>query len=485
MAERCTRCRMHTDLCICAHIPQLELTTRVALVMHYRELRKPTATGPLALKALSNSVLYIHGRPQAPLSLEHLLHEGRRVLLLFPSEDALELPQALVQHRGKHGTIQPITLVVPDGNWRQASRIQKRVPGLAPRGCGTESPTEHSLPTQGVEGPAQVEHVVLPAGSESRWGIRTEPRAQGLATFEAIARALGIIEDEAVQAQLEALFERMVEAIKAGRSGDGGLRKSVTKGFAQLEADYQRASQGRSGRNKSGSSEVAPCEAQHPKELSILYMDQHLVAINKPSGVVVHRGWARDELPIMQQLRDQIQRYLYPVHRLDRATSGVLLFALSAEVARDMQSLFEAGAVRKRYLALCRGRDPHLRQVNHALAKEKGGEKREARTDFRLLGCFERYGLFAAMPRSGRTHQIRRHLKHAAHPIIGDTRYGKGEHNRLFRTRYGFHRLALHAQCLGFEHPRGSARVAIKAPLTEDFEALLRALSLSGVIDHD
>lgn len=213
------------------------------------------------------------------------------------------------------------------------------------------------------------------------------------------------------------------------------------------------------------------------ESVEILHRDEHVVAINKPSGMPVHRGWARDGVPALQSLRDQIGQYVFPIHRLDRATSGVLLFALSSEVARDVQRLLEGGVVEKRYLALCRGHDADLTRVDHPLAKRKGGEKRPAVTDFALLGQFERYGLYEASPRTGRTHQIRRHLKHASHPIIGDVQYGKGEHNRIFRERFGFHRLALHCQRLSFEHPRGLGFTAIEAPLG-DFGRLLETLEL-------
>jgi tRNA pseudouridine65 synthase len=166
------------------------------------------------------------------------------------------------------------------------------------------------------------------------------------------------------------------------------------------------------------------------------------------------------------------------VHRLDRATSGVLLFALSGEAARLVQEQLKAHQVEKRYLALCRGNDPALVHVDHPLAKHDGAEPRPAVTDFRLLGTFERYGLFEARPRTGRLHQIRRHLKHASHPIIGDSRYGKGEHNRIFRERFGFHRLALHASDLHLRQPRTSERLHLHAPLLPELARLFQRLDM-------
>jgi tRNA pseudouridine65 synthase len=198
--------------------------------------------------------------------------------------------------------------------------------------------------------------------------------------------------------------------------------------------------------------------------------------------MLVHRGWARDGVPALQALRDQLGQPVYPVHRLDRATSGVLLFALSPEIARAVQEILQAQGVTKRYLALCRGHDPQLSRVDHALAKEKGAPARPASTELRLLGHFERYGLYEARPLTGRLHQIRRHLKHVSHPIIGDVRYGKGEHNRLFRERFGFHRLALHAWQLRLRHPRTGQPLHLHAPLPADFARLLVQLGLEQLV---
>jgi tRNA pseudouridine65 synthase len=214
------------------------------------------------------------------------------------------------------------------------------------------------------------------------------------------------------------------------------------------------------------------------RPLEILYRDDELVAVDKPSGMPVHRGWARDGVPVLQALRDQIGRHVYPVHRLDRGTSGVLLFALSGEIAHNVQIQFEAHEIDKRYLALCRGYDPALVRIDRPLAQEEGGERRPAVTDFKLLGRFERYGLYEARPLTGRRHQIRRHLKHASHPIIGDTSYGKGEHNRIFRERFGFHRLALHASDMRLRHPRTGEPLHLHARQPAELERLLRELGL-------
>jgi tRNA pseudouridine65 synthase len=414
---------------VCGELPRIALTTRFALVMHHREATKPTATGPLALACLTNSTHHLHGLQDAPLDLVHLHENGaRRVLVLFPTEGARALSRALRDEDQR-----PITVVVPDGNWRQARRIAQRVRGLD-----------------------QAEHVSLPPGPPSAWGVRWEPMAGGLATFEAIARAIGVLENPDAQARLEAVFARIV-ALTAAARGQSGTALVPTS----VEAAAQTAA-------------PASCEAD---TLEIVYHDAHLVVVNKPAGVPSHRGWSRDVRSALQRVRDQIGQPVYPVHRLDRATSGLLVFALSSEVARDMQNILAASD--KRYLALCRGHDSQLTRVDHPLAKEPGAERREAVTDFRWLGSFERYGLYEARPHTGRTHQIRRHLKHVSQPIIGDVRYGKGDHNRLFRQRFGFRRLALHCYRITFDHPRGAHPVQLHAPLDREFTRLLEALGLS------
>ena len=221
-------------------------------------------------------------------------------------------------------------------------------------------------------------------------------------------------------------------------------------------------------------------------ELSILYRDDALLIVNKPAGLVVHRGWATDRVTLLDLARDAIGAWVYPMHRLDRQTSGALVFALSPEIAHVLEQALSQGRVEKRYLALVRGMTPDSSRIDHPLAKEKGKTKLPSLTEVRRLAHFEvendetgvsrRYSWLEARPLTGRPHQIRRHLKHISHPIVGDVRYGKAEHNRLFRRRFGLDRMVLHAARLEFEHPVDGRALAVEAPLPAELLNLLEAL---------
>lgn len=211
--------------------------------------------------------------------------------------------------------------------------------------------------------------------------------------------------------------------------------------------------------------------------LKILHSDAHMVAIDKPAGLAVHRGWAKDPDYAMTRLRDQLGQWVYPVHRLDRGTSGVLLFALSSQDARTLSAFFEGGTVIKRYLGLVRGAPPEHLILDYALVPDNGGARQPAVTELRRLAQYGRYALVEALPRTGRLHQIRRHLKHLSCPLIGDVRYGKGEHNRFFRTEYQLTRLALHCSSLTLESLALPRLLTIEAPLPPDMANTIERLA--------
>ncbi len=223
--------------------------------------------------------------------------------------------------------------------------------------------------------------------------------------------------------------------------------------------------------------------------IDLLFVDAHIVVANKPCGLLVHRGWANDDDVALFRVRDAIGAYVYPVHRLDRGTSGALLFARSAEVAAALGETIEAGRLEKRYLALVRGSPPTEGVVDYPIPKEehKGAARVPAITRFRLVArsTVDRCALVEAIPQTGRLHQIRRHLRHLNHPLIGDVNYGSGEINRHYRATYNLHRLALHAHLLAFDHPMTGARVVVRAPMTDDLALPLAALGLPTRIDDE
>jgi tRNA pseudouridine65 synthase len=202
----------------------------------------------------------------------------------------------------------------------------------------------------------------------------------------------------------------------------------------------------------------------------ILFRDARCVVVDKPSGVATHRGWADDDDALLQQVRDTVDAYVYPIHRLDRGASGIVLFALDKAAARAFSEAWEHAD--KRYLAITRGHPPEAVVIDHPVPKAPHEERVPAVTEIRRLETFGRYALVEARPRTGRLHQIRRHLKHISCPLIGDVRYGKGEHNRIFRTQHHLHRLALHCTSLTVPHPDGDS-LAVECPLAPDLAAAL------------
>jgi tRNA pseudouridine65 synthase len=220
--------------------------------------------------------------------------------------------------------------------------------------------------------------------------------------------------------------------------------------------------------------------SREPGAIDVLFLDEHLVAVNKPSGLLVHRGWGRDADVAMFRARDAVGAHVYPVHRLDRATSGALVFARSSDAAAALSRTFESRQVDKRYLALVRGTPPESGVIDHPIPKSEGGPRVPAVTRFVLVArsSVDRCALVLAMPETGRFHQVRRHLKHLGHPLIGDVNYGSGQLNRRFRARYALNRLGLHALAIAFEHPITGARVTITAPMPDDLALALERLAL-------
>jgi tRNA pseudouridine65 synthase len=237
-------------------------------------------------------------------------------------------------------------------------------------------------------------------------------------------------------------------------------------------------------------------EAAGSDDVAILFRDDHFVAVNKPAGLLLHRSPIdRHETRFaLQIVRDMIGRRVYPVHRLDKATSGVLLFALTSQDARSVSEMFRSRDVAKTYVAVVRGYVAAEGTVDHALRErpdrlaDRGmaldREAQPAVTRYRCLATVEwparvsryatsRYSLVELCPVTGRRHQLRRHMNHIAHPVIGDGRYGDLRHNRFFRSAFGCHRMLLAATAMSFRHPCTHEAIHIRAPLDSEFERLL------------
>lgn len=235
--------------------------------------------------------------------------------------------------------------------------------------------------------------------------------------------------------------------------------------------------------------------------LTILYRDEHLIAIHKPAGLMVHRSELdRHEIRFaIQLLREQIGQMVWPVHRLDRGTSGLLLFALTREALIAASRAFEAGEVAKTYLAVVRGWPDAHGRITHPLVRQYDpyerrvrddqGEAQSALTLYERLATVEipvavdrypssRYALLRLHPETGRHHQIRRHLKHIAHPIIGDATHGKGNHNRMFQQHFGSKRLLLACVAMHMAHPITGVPLPLETRLDDDFMAVLAATGL-------
>ncbi len=233
--------------------------------------------------------------------------------------------------------------------------------------------------------------------------------------------------------------------------------------------------------------------AQEPSSIEpeILFRDDFIVAINKPSGIVVHRSeQVNDRINCLRLVRDAIGQHVYPAHRLDRGTSGVLLFSLDPATARLLHAAFADRVMKKRYLAMVRGWLPEESQeIDYPLLDKNRMNRIEAKSIYYRLaetevsvpvGRYEtaRYTLVELEPLTGRTHQLRRHMAHLRHPIIGDTIHGDKAHNTFFRETLGVGRMMLHATTLSFIHPHSGENLVVEAALPTEFTDVRNQLGL-------
>jgi tRNA pseudouridine65 synthase len=234
----------------------------------------------------------------------------------------------------------------------------------------------------------------------------------------------------------------------------------------------------------------------------ILFRDSGLLAVNKPAGVPVHGSRILEDQPqtLLSMVRKSEGVMVHAVHRLDRPVSGVNLFSGSQSLLVQMSQAFENRLVRKCYLAVVRGWPEECGIISHPLLpprdeRKPGSIARDAITRFERIATIEtpfpvapyetsRYSLLALFPETGRRHQLRMHMKHISHHLIGDTTYGRGEHNRLFREQFNCHRLLLHAWSLEFSHPVSGTPVRIHAPLDGTFSNIIKVFAWNEVIER-
>ncbi len=231
--------------------------------------------------------------------------------------------------------------------------------------------------------------------------------------------------------------------------------------------------------------------AMFQETLPLIYQDDNLVVVDKPANLLVHPSEIdrRETRSAMMILRDQLGQWVWPVHRLDRPTSGLLVFALNRDCARELGRAFQEHRVRKDYLAVVRGHPPLAGIIRHPLTvrddlgsrRTTGAAPQPALTLYHRLARAtvdwpvdrryptSRYALVRCRPASGRRHQLRRHLKHISHPIIGDSTYGKGAHNRAYARTFGESRLYLHASRLVLPCPATGRPLYLTAPLPGAF----------------
>ena len=233
----------------------------------------------------------------------------------------------------------------------------------------------------------------------------------------------------------------------------------------------------------------------------ILYRDEWIVAVNKPAGMLTHPSWIDKDADenAMHALRDLIGQWVYPIHRLDRPTSGVLLFALNSEIAKKLAEEFSSRQAEKTYYALVRGFTKEHEIIDYPLKdlwdkmtdkeKSKNNPAREAITEYWRIGTTElnipvrphptsRYSLLKVVPHTGRNRQIRRHMKHIFHHLIGDHQYGDGFHNRMLSENFALNRLMLHAVSLKITHPKTCGEILLEAPLPKDFNDIITRIGI-------
>lgn len=229
--------------------------------------------------------------------------------------------------------------------------------------------------------------------------------------------------------------------------------------------------------------------------VEILYQDRWMVIVQKPAGTMVHPSeLAPDRDTMVSRVRGTLKTRVWPIHRLDRPTAGLLMFALSEDAGSQFGQLFQNRLVTKRYLALVRGFCEPVGRLDYPIARDKDHEKKDAVTSWRRLATIQipiamgkfpsvRYSLVEVFPETGRFHQIRKHFHHMSNPLVGDTKHGDGRHNRLFRDHFQCTRLCLSAVGQGFTHPFTGEEIQVTGPVDTELAKLYHQLGLQPVLE--
>lgn len=213
-------------------------------------------------------------------------------------------------------------------------------------------------------------------------------------------------------------------------------------------------------------------------EIEVLYQDDHYIVVNKPSGMLVHpyKSQSNERTHLMKYVKEQTGHYLYPIHRIDRPVSGIVIFALSSEAAGALQKIWSSEKVVKEYLCLARRQIKEAGTYTFELSNDKG-VKQHAITHYWPLDVFDDCTFLKVKIETGRRHQIRRHFSRRCYNLVGDTKYGKGDINRRFRSEYNLHRIFLHAAKTIFEHPFTGKLVEILCPMPDELGSVIQKLS--------
>lgn len=210
-------------------------------------------------------------------------------------------------------------------------------------------------------------------------------------------------------------------------------------------------------------------------KLDIIYWDKHYIAVAKPAGILVHpfKERSQDRRHLMRSLKKQTGMYLYPIHRLDKPVSGVVIFGLSKDATRLIKESWNEETTQKKYYALCRGEIDEQGVFDFAL-KHPDGHKQEAYTEFKRVSTNGEYSFVDISIKTGRMHQIRRHFSRRMFNLIGDSKYGRGSINLIFKQKYKLYRLFLHSYELSFIHPFTQQRVTLKTAMPEELTDILK-----------